>query len=50
MKEINDLKALAYDYISQIEYLQSELQKTNAEIQKKVTEFNKANENFANNE
>jgi uncharacterized coiled-coil DUF342 family protein len=47
MKEINDLKALAYDYISQIEYLQNELQKTNAEISKKVTEFNEANKKLA---
>lgn len=40
MKEIIELKSRAYDLISQIEYLQNELQKTNAEITKKVTEYN----------
>ena len=47
MKEINELKARAYDLISQIEFLQSELQRTNAEISKKVTEFNEANKKLA---
>lgn len=50
MKEIMELKSRAYDLISHIEYLQSELQKTNAEIQKKVAEYNEANKNFVNNE
>lgn len=48
MKEINDLKAKAYDLISQIEFLQNELQKTNVEISKKVSEFNEANNKLNN--
>jgi hypothetical protein len=43
MREINDLKAKAFDIISNIEYLQKMLQETNAEIAKKVTEYNEAN-------
>ena len=50
MREINDLKAKAFDIISNIEYLQKLLQETNAEIQKKVTEFNEANKKLAHNE
>jgi uncharacterized coiled-coil DUF342 family protein len=42
MKEINDLKAKAYDIIGNIEYLQSELKKTNDEIAKKIAEYNEA--------
>ena len=47
MREINDLKAKAFDIISNIEYLQKLLQETNIEIQKKVTEFNEANKKLA---
>ena len=43
MREINDLKAKAFDIISNIEYLQKMLQETNNEIAKKVTEYNEAN-------
>jgi hypothetical protein len=50
MKEINELKARAYDYISNIEYFQKLLQEINSEIVKKVTEYNEANKNFVNNE
>jgi len=47
MKEINELKAKAYDILSNIEYLQKMLQETNAEIAKKVTEFNEASKKLA---
>jgi hypothetical protein len=47
MKEINELKAKAYDIISNIEYYQKLLAETNIEIQKKVTEFNEANKKLA---
>jgi hypothetical protein len=47
MKEINELKAKCYDIISNIEYLQNLLKETNAEIAKKVTEFNEANKKLA---
>jgi len=50
MKEINELKAKCYDIISNIEYLQNLLKETNAEIQKKVTEYNEANKKLAHNE
>lgn len=48
MKEINELKAKAYDIISNIEYLQKMLQETNAEIAKKVSEFNEATNKLNN--
>ena len=42
MKEINELKAKAYDIIGNLEYLQNELKKTNEEIAKKIQEYNEA--------
>jgi len=42
MKEINELKAKAYDIIGNLEYLQNELKKTNQEIAKKIQEYNEA--------
>lgn len=42
MKEINELKAKAYDIIGNLEYLQNELKKTNDEIAKKIQEYNDA--------
>ena len=38
MKEINELKARAYDIIAALEQLQRELQAVNAEIAKKTQE------------
>jgi len=35
---ITELKAKAYDYLAQIEFLQKELQKTNKELQDKINE------------
>ena len=48
MKEINELKAKCYDIISNIEYLQKLLSETNAEISKKVSEFNEAQKKLEN--
>jgi hypothetical protein len=42
MKEINDLKAKAYDMIGLIEYYQNALNQTNAEIKQKLQEYNEA--------
>jgi len=42
MKEINELKAKAYDIIGNLEYLQNELKKTNEEIAQKIHEYNEA--------
>ncbi len=42
MKEINELKAKAYDIIGNLEYLKQELDKTNAEIAKKMQAYNEA--------
>ncbi len=42
MKEINELKAKAYDIIGNLEFLKQELDKTNAEIAKKIQEYNEA--------
>lgn len=42
MKEINDLKAKAYDMIGLIEYYQNALNQTNAEIKQKIAEYNEA--------
>ena len=48
MKEINELKSRAYDIISNIEYLQNALRELNAEIAKKVSEYNEANNKLNN--
>jgi len=42
MKEINDLKAKAYDLIGLIDYSQNQLNQTNKEIAKKIQEYNEA--------
>jgi hypothetical protein len=42
MKEINDLKAKAYDLIGLIEYSQKQLNEINHEIAKKIQEYNEA--------
>jgi hypothetical protein len=42
MKEINDLKAKAYDLIGLIEFSQKQLNQTNQEISKKIQEYNEA--------
>jgi hypothetical protein len=42
MKEINDLKAKAYDLIGLIEYSQKQLNQLNNEIGKKIQEYNEA--------
>jgi uncharacterized coiled-coil DUF342 family protein len=42
MKEINELKAKAYDIIGNLEFLKQELDKTNAQIAKKIQEYNEA--------
>ena len=42
MKEINDLKAKAYDLIGLIEYSQKQLNEINHEISKKIQEYNEA--------
>jgi hypothetical protein len=42
MKEINELKAKAYDLIGLIEYSQKQLNETNHEISKKIQEYNEA--------
>lgn len=42
MKEINDLKAKAYDMIGLIEYYQNALNQTNTEIKQKLQEYNQA--------
>ena len=42
MKEINELKAKAYDFIGSIEFLQNELKKTNDQIAEKIKEYNEA--------
>jgi hypothetical protein len=42
MKEINDLKAKAYDMIGLIEYYQNALNETNKDIKQKIAEYNEA--------
>jgi hypothetical protein len=42
MKEINELKAKAYDMIGLIEYYQSQLNQTNKEIKEKIEQYNEA--------
>ena len=50
MKEINELKAKAYDIIGNLEFLKQELDKTNAEIAKKIHEYNEAMKKVDNGE
>ena len=50
MKEINELKAKAYDIIGNLEYLKQELDKTNAEIAKKIQDYNEALKKVDNGE
>lgn len=47
MKEITELKAKAYDIISALEHLQSDLQKINAEIAKKTHEQAERDKKYA---
>jgi len=44
MKEINELKARAYDIISALEQLREELKQVNDAIYQKVSEYKTANE------
>jgi uncharacterized coiled-coil DUF342 family protein len=50
MKEINELKAKAYDIIGNLEYLQNELKKTNEEIAQKIQDYNEALKKVDNGE
>lgn len=45
MTDIKDLKATAYDLISQIEWAQTELRKTNDEIAKILQSINEKQKN-----
>jgi len=45
MTNINELKASAYDLISQIEWAQNQLRKTNEEIAKLLQEIKEKEEN-----
>jgi hypothetical protein len=42
MKEINELKAKAYDLIGLIEYSQKQLNEINMQISKSINEYNEA--------
>jgi uncharacterized coiled-coil DUF342 family protein len=44
MKEINELKARAYDIIAALEQLREELKQVNDAIYQKVSEYKTANE------
>ena len=45
MNDIKDLKATAYDLISQIEWAQNQLRKTNEEIAKLLQQIKEKNDN-----
>ena len=45
MNDIKDLKATAYDLISQIEWAQNQLRKTNEEIAKLLQDLKEKQEN-----
>lgn len=45
MKDVKELKSLAYDLISQIEWAQNELRKTNEEIAKIMQDLNEKQKN-----
>ena len=45
MKDVKQLKASAYDLISQIEWAQNELRKTNEEIAKIMQDLNEKQKN-----
>lgn len=45
MKDVKELKSTAYDLISQIEWAQNELRKTNEEIAKIMQDLNEKQKN-----
>jgi hypothetical protein len=48
MKDVKELKSKAYDLISQIEWAQNELRKTNEEIAKIMQDLNEKQKNGSN--
>ena len=44
MKELNELKALAYDMIATLEHIQRQLTETNQKIAEKTAELQQAND------